>query len=98
MLPGETVVIADGAIVERRRRAALPEGGPEAIDATRPRSPASTRRWRRACALHQRSDVPYGMFLSGGTDSAAVLAMMARLNDQPGARLHRRLRRARRGG
>ena len=29
--------------------------------------------------LHQRSDVPYGMFLSGGTDSAAVLAMMARL-------------------
>ena len=34
-------------------------------------------------ALHQRSDVPYGMFLSGGTDSAAVLAMMARLNESP---------------
>ena len=38
---------------------------------------------QRSVDLHQRSDVPYGMFLSGGTDSAAVLAMMARLNDRP---------------
>ena len=33
VLPGETIVIADGAVTERRRRAALPEGGPEAITA-----------------------------------------------------------------
>ena len=32
-----------------------------------------------AVDLHQRSDVPYGMFLSGGIDSAVILAMMARL-------------------
>jgi asparagine synthase (glutamine-hydrolysing) len=33
--------------------------------------------------VHQRADVPYGMFLSGGIDSAALLALMARLNERP---------------
>lgn len=82
LLPGETVVVADGRIVERRRRAALPEGGPEVIteEAAIARLDAA---FEQSVDLHQRSDVPYGMFLSGGTDSAAVLAMMARLNDRP---------------
>jgi asparagine synthase (glutamine-hydrolysing) len=82
VLPGETVVIADGAVTERRRRAALPEGGPESISGE-----AALARLDMALeesvALHQRSDVPYGMFLSGGIDSATVLAMMARLNERP---------------
>lgn len=82
VLPGETVVLADGAVVERRRRAALPEGGPEAIaeEAALARLDAALT---ESVELHQRSDVPYGMFLSGGTDSAAVLALMARLNERP---------------
>jgi asparagine synthase (glutamine-hydrolysing) len=82
VLPGETVRIADGQVVERQRIAALPEGGPEHID-----DAAALIRLDRALMnsveAHQRSDVPYGMFLSGGIDSAAVLACMARLNDRP---------------
>ena len=82
VLPGETIVIADGAIVERHHRAALPEGGPETIT----EEEAITRldaALEESVDLHQRSDVPYALFLSGGTDSAAVLAMMARLNERP---------------
>jgi asparagine synthase (glutamine-hydrolysing) len=32
---------------------------------------------------HVRSDVPYGLFLSGGNDSAILLAMLARFQDKP---------------
>ncbi len=82
VLPGETLVCADGRVLERRRLAALPDGAAEEIDEA-----AALRRLDRALEesvdLHQRSDVPYGMFLSGGIDSAAVLSMMARLNSAP---------------
>ncbi len=82
VLPGETLRIADGRLVERRCSPALPPGGPEDIS-----EDAALARLDRALMesvdLHQRSDVPYGMFLSGGIDSASILAVMARLNERP---------------
>jgi asparagine synthase (glutamine-hydrolysing) len=82
VLPGETITCADGHILDRRRISWIPEGGPENID-----EDAALARLDRALEesvdLHQRSDVPYGMFLSGGVDSATLITLMSRLNSEP---------------
>ena len=82
VLPGETLRAVDGHVIDRSRLAALPAGPPEDIGeaAALARLDAALE---RSVELHQRSDVPYGMFLSGGVDSATVLALMARLNTEP---------------
>ena len=80
--PGETLIIEKARIVKRLLRAALPAtAAPERGDAEALK--VWDEVWRDTVLVHQRADVPYGMFLSGGIDSAAVLAMMARLNDRP---------------
>ena len=96
VLPGESLRFADGKLVDRSRVAALPAGPPEEV-AEADALARLDRALMDSVELHQRSDVPYGMFLSGGIDSAAVLACMARLNKAAGAGLHRGFRRARRG-
>src|SRR6185312_10646388 len=82
VLPGETVVVMKGRVVERRRREALPSGAPLPRDDEAALT-AFDRVFADSVLVHQRADVPYGMFLSGGLDSSAVLAMMARLNERP---------------
>jgi len=82
VLPGETLVLSQGQIVERRRRQALPAGAPAAMSAADARATFDAT-FQDSVRIHQRADVPYGMFLSGGVDSSAVLAMMARLNERP---------------
>ncbi len=82
LMPGDTIVVGGGRVIERRNRAALPAGRPTA----RGHEDALLefdRVFQDSVAIHQRADVPYGMFLSGGVDSSAVLAMMARLNERP---------------
>ena len=90
VLPGETVVVTRGRIVERRRREALPAGAPLPLDeargagGVRPR----LRRQRAGASALRRAlrHVPLGRhrFLGGaGDDGAAQRA--------PGERLHRRL-------
>ncbi len=81
LLPGETLVVAQGRVVERRRRPALPAGGPQPIGA----HDALARLDQvllDSVTAHLQSDVPYGLFLSGGIDSAAVLALMHRATGQ----------------
>jgi asparagine synthase (glutamine-hydrolysing) len=82
LLPGELLVMSAGVVTERRTRAALPAGGPVAGD-----DEALLRRLDAVLidtvAHHLRSDVPYGLFLSGGIDSSVLVALMARLTGHP---------------
>ncbi|WP_142847319.1 asparagine synthase (glutamine-hydrolyzing) [Telmatospirillum sp. J64-1] len=82
VLPGETIVVEKGRVVARRRLDALPPGVPEEIGEAE-----ALRRFDTiltdSVGHHQRADVPYGMFLSGGIDSSVLLALMARLNPTP---------------
>lgn len=82
LLPGEMVIASNGRIIERHHRAALPAGGP-LIEDEEAALKAIDAALEDSVRVHQRSDVPYGMFLSGGIDSAVVLALMARLNPRP---------------
>ena len=81
-MPGETLVVRDGRIVARRRKTALPLNEPAAWDADTALE-LLDEALRDSVEIHQRADVPYGMFLSGGVDSSALLVLMAELNDQP---------------
>ena len=82
LLPGETLTCADGHVIDRRRIDPIPEGGPENIDEDEALARLD-RALEESVDLHQRSDVPYGMFLSGGIDSSTLLTLMARLNSEP---------------
>src|SRR5262249_13671044 len=80
-LPAETLVVEGGTITERRHRAALPPGPPVdvcGLDVQR----ELERVLLDSVAVHLRSDVPYGLFLSGGIDSSALLALMTRAAGQ----------------
>ncbi len=80
--PGEIVEVVDGKLVPHGVRPAVPvrtaRGGDEAallsqLDAV----------LEDSVKVHQRSDVPYGLFLSGGIDSATIATLMSRLNERP---------------
>ncbi|HZD26770.1 MAG TPA: asparagine synthase (glutamine-hydrolyzing), partial [Alphaproteobacteria bacterium] len=82
VLPGETLTVTAGRIVARRDDRILPDRPPLQIDEATALKELD-RVLAESVELHQRADVPYGMFLSGGIDSSVLLAMMARLNERP---------------
>ena len=82
LLPGEMLVVTGGEIVERYRQDPIPSPGTRGV--TQEESISLLDDYlRESVELHQRADVDYGMFLSGGIDSSALLAMMGRLNVRP---------------
>ena len=82
VLPGETLIVERGLIVDHKMNLALKEGETRAIGES-----AAMKQMEKALVdsvkVHQRANVPYGLFLSGGIDSSALLSLMAELNDNP---------------
>ncbi|OYU69520.1 MAG: asparagine synthase (glutamine-hydrolyzing) [Alphaproteobacteria bacterium PA2] len=83
LAPGAIVEVVDGRLIPHGRRPALPAQPPR-------RETDGSALVKRLDAVledsikvHQRSDVPYGLFLSGGVDSASVATLMSRLNERP---------------
>jgi asparagine synthase (glutamine-hydrolysing) len=82
LLPGELLVIEGGRIVTRRRHPPLGLRGPIRQDAARAKS-ALDDLLTDCVARHVRADVPCGLFLSGGVDSTALLALMTKVSPRP---------------
>jgi asparagine synthase (glutamine-hydrolysing) len=78
--PGAMLTVRDGTIIASQTHDPIEAGeAPRDEDAA---LAALDDVLAQSVEFHQRSDVPYGLFLSGGIDSAAMLALMARLNSE----------------
>ncbi|MEZ5996899.1 MAG: asparagine synthase (glutamine-hydrolyzing) [Hyphomonadaceae bacterium] len=82
LAPGEIVEIVGGKPKPMRKRALLTPRSATVSDEEEALATLD-RVLEDSVRVHQRSDVPYGLFLSGGVDSAAIATMMARLNERP---------------
>ncbi len=85
LLPGHTLVFRDGAIAERKYWDVPAGRGPEEI--ARISDEEAVERFKalleESVRIRLMADVPLGMFLSGGLDSSAIAALMARMIDRP---------------
>ncbi len=80
--PGETLVLQDGEIVDRRQ---IPRIAPRTGARVRLRGAIEQfdAVMSDSVAVHLRTDVPYGLFFSGGVDSTILLHLMRRLSATP---------------
>jgi asparagine synthase (glutamine-hydrolysing) len=82
LLPGHTLTWRAGRITVRRYWD-LSFSAPTDVRADAELVAEYAERFREAVRLRLMADVPLGMFLSGGIDSAAITATMATLVDEP---------------
>jgi len=82
ILPGEAVVLEQGNIVKRWQHWSALDIEPQ----KRGFDQACTefdRLMETVMTQHMRSDVPFGLFLSGGVDSTTLLGLLSRYKDEP---------------
>ena len=81
--PGQVIEVVDGKLVNFDRHLALPYRPPRPVPGEGELIDQLDRVLEDSVRVHQLADVPYGLFLSGGIDSAAIATLMSRLNDRP---------------
>jgi asparagine synthase (glutamine-hydrolysing) len=83
LLPGRTLSWSPGGELRERRYWRLPVGIDEAPATLEARAGELRRRLAEAVRSHLMSDVPLGLFLSGGLDSSGLAALMAPMVPEP---------------
>ena len=83
MWPGQILEVVEGTLVNHGRELPVPYAPALALTRAKPLIDELDAVLEDSVRVHQRSDVPYGLFLSGGIDSAAIATMMSRLNERP---------------
>jgi asparagine synthase (glutamine-hydrolysing) len=76
--PGETLVVTDGVMTSRRVIPMLPAVTPKRMSLETALK-AFDKVMTESVDVHLRTDVPYGLFFSGGIDSSILLTLMQRL-------------------
>jgi len=78
VLPGETLVISRGKIIKRKKINPLPRKKIISSDEGSILEKLGEV-LKGSVNVHQRSDVPFGMFFSGGIDSSVLLFLMSKI-------------------
>jgi asparagine synthase (glutamine-hydrolysing) len=76
--PGETLVVVDGRVTRRCAIPMLPRVTPQRMSLETALK-AFDEVMTQSVEVHLRTDVPYGLFFSGGIDSSILLTLMQRL-------------------
>jgi len=83
LLPGRTLTWSRDANVRERRYWSLPDRPPKRPQSLKVQAEELRARLRDAVRSHLMSDVPVGLFLSGGIDSTGLAALMAPMVKEP---------------
>ncbi|MCA3710496.1 MAG: asparagine synthase (glutamine-hydrolyzing) [Phenylobacterium sp.] len=83
LAPGEILEVTPAGLIAHETRPCLPARSPRRATDEAALVDQLDAVLEESVRVHQRSDAPFGLFLSGGIDSAAIATLMARLAERP---------------
>lgn len=83
LAPGEILEVTLAGLIAHETRPCLPARSPRRATDEAALVDQLDAVLEESVRVHQRSDAPFGLFLSGGIDSAAIATLMARLAERP---------------